>query len=77
MRQVIAGTRNQAKIAELAAVLSGVAKIVAPPAGISPDEEEDGTTVEEVAAVKAVVWSRALGEDCTRRGRRLPATADC
>ena len=60
--RIVAGTRNQAKIAELAAALGDAVQIVAPPLGIAPSEEESGQDVTAVAAAKALAWSRALAE---------------
>jgi inosine/xanthosine triphosphate pyrophosphatase family protein len=67
--QVIAATRNQAKLTELRRLVGDAADIIPLPHDISPEGQggrwaltaiEDGSTVEENAANKALFWSRLL-----------------
>lgn len=57
---LIAATRNRAKLEQLAALTGGLAAIEPLPSDISPEVEETGNGVAEIAARKAVAVSRAL-----------------
>jgi inosine/xanthosine triphosphate pyrophosphatase family protein len=61
-RRLFAGTRNPAKVAELAEVLRGTAHVMAPPPDLAPPEAEGDGTFAAIAAAKALAWSRALRE---------------
>lgn len=60
--RVIVGTRNPAKVREVAEALRGVAVVGPPPNDISlePCTELVSTEIEAIAADKAVAWSRAV-----------------
>ena len=82
--RIVAGTRNPAKVAELTAALGGVAQVDAPPVGLVPPEAEDDGTFAEVAAAKALAWSRALRDRepgalvaASDGGLLIPALGDC
>lgn len=62
MRNVVAGTRNPAKLAALRGLMAGVATVSAPPGDDAPGDEETGSTVPAVAIEKARGWRRWVSE---------------
>jgi XTP/dITP diphosphohydrolase len=77
--QLIAATRNRAKIAELTRVIGDLAEIVPlPPEPAGQGEPPEGeTSIEENAVAKALWWSRAIGKGriviATDGGLEIPA----
>jgi len=88
MRQIIAATKNKAKIAALQRLLGDAAEVVPPPHDISPEDQdhatalavaEEGRTVEEIAAAKAAAWSRVVPGElviASDGGLVIPALGD-
>lgn len=63
--ELIAATRNAAKLSELRRVVGDAAELRALPQGISQgfEPKEFGATIEEIAAAKAIAWSRAVDNE--------------
>lgn len=58
---IVAGTRNRAKIAEMQRLVADSARIVAPPPELQDfDPDEHGQSFEENAVAKALAWSQRL-----------------
>lgn len=58
---IVAGTRNEAKIAELQRLVGDCARVVPPSADFQDfDPPENGRSFEENAVIKALAWSRHL-----------------
>jgi inosine/xanthosine triphosphate pyrophosphatase family protein len=58
--RLVAATRNPAKVAELARLVTGLAEVVSLPPDAGPDAPEEGDRLEAIAAAKARHWSRLL-----------------
>src|SRR3954462_5452127 len=66
--QLLAATRNPAKLGELVRLVDGIAEVVPLPDDIAlktsfESATESATDIETVAREKAIAWSRAMGRD--------------
>jgi inosine/xanthosine triphosphate pyrophosphatase family protein len=88
MTRLIAATHNEAKLAELRRLVGESAKVSPLPSDISLEDQEtrtalseaeEGRSVEEIAAAKAVEWSRILPGELvivSDGGLLIPALGD-
>src|SRR5690349_23786563 len=58
--ELVAGTHNRAKIAELQRLVGGAARVIPPPDAGEIHVNESSDTFAENAAAKALAWSRRL-----------------
>jgi len=80
---IVAGTTNPAKLAAVRTLVASCADVVEPPIPGQPEFDEAGSTVAEIAAAKASVWSHWLAAHdiwlpviVTDGGLTIPALAD-
>jgi inosine/xanthosine triphosphate pyrophosphatase family protein len=62
VKRIVAGTTNPAKIVALRQLIESEAEVIAPPVPGNPAFEEAGGSIAEIAARKAMAWSRWLGD---------------